>query len=126
MKISKQVIVIRNDIKMGKGKMVSQGAHASTSVLIDRDSQRWWLGESSKEALADWINGTFTKICVFVNSERELLEIYNKAFSANILCSIIKDNGKTVFDGVPTFTAVAIGPDWSDVVDEITKDLKLY
>jgi PTH2 family peptidyl-tRNA hydrolase len=125
MKISKQVIVIRNDLKMGKGKMVSQGAHASTSILIDRDLNFGKISKSSKEALEDWVRGTFTKICVYVNSEKELLEIYNKAKSANLLCSIIRDNGKTEFGGVHTYTAVAIGPDWSEVVDEITKELKL-
>lgn len=73
----------------------------------------------------DWLNGLFTKVCVSVDSEEELVSIYEEAKNKNIPCSIITDSGLTEFNGVPAKTAVAIGPAWSEEVDEITGHLKL-
>lgn len=36
--VSKQVIVMRKDLNMRKGKMIAQGAHASMKVLLDNMS----------------------------------------------------------------------------------------
>ncbi len=36
MSYPKQVIVVRKDLKMRKGKMIAQGAHASMKVFLDR------------------------------------------------------------------------------------------
>jgi peptidyl-tRNA hydrolase len=41
------------------------------------------------------------------------------------MTALIEDNGATEFHGVKTATAVAVGPDWEDRVDAITKDLPL-
>lgn len=111
---------------MRKGKMVAQGAHASTTVIIDMEHQiRLWDTHLKEEPYRKWTNEQFTKICVSVNSEQELLDIYNKAKDAGLLCSLIQDAGHTEFNGVPTYTAVAVGPDYSDIVDTITKGLPL-
>jgi PTH2 family peptidyl-tRNA hydrolase len=72
-----------------------------------------------------WLNDIYTKVCVYVNSEQELLDIYNKAKEANIPCSLIQDCGLTEFGGVPTYTCVAVGPDWNDKINEITGHLPL-
>ena len=77
-------------------------------------------------AQLQWIRSGFTKVCVRVNSEEELLEIEDKAKAAELPCYLIKDSGKTEFDGVPTLTCLAIGPDWSDEIDKVTGALKLY
>lgn len=127
-RISKQVIVVRKDLNMRKGKMVAQGAHASLAALLNymggsRDSRILHIEE--KSALDDWINGSFTKICVSVNSEAELLEIFGKAKEKGLMCSLITDAGHTEFNGVPTKTCCAIGPAWSDEVNEITGKLQL-
>ncbi len=74
--------------------------------------------------MLEWLTGKFTKICVFVNSEQELLDIYNQALVSGIPCSLIKDAGLTEFKE-PTYTAVAIGPDFPDKIDPITKHLPL-
>lgn len=132
---SKQVIVMRTDLNMRKGKMIAQGAHASMKVLLDImrteniDSDH--LGQEKilyiedKSALNDWINGRFTKVCCQVNSEKELLELFEKAKSLGIPAALITDAGLTEFGGVPTNTCIAIGPDWEDKVNEITGHLKL-
>ena len=122
----KQVIIIRRDLKMRTGKAVAQGAHASLKAILDicsktDDTLTLHMDERSKP----WIMGLFKKICVGVNSEQELLEIYANAKSAGLICSIITDSGLTEFNGVPTLTAVAVGPDSSEKIDLITGHLKL-
>lgn len=118
----KQVIVIRNDLNMRKGKMVAQGAHASCSFM----SFKLQSGSPklSKEE-EQWIQGSFAKVCVRVDSEEELLEIYQKAKDAMLTVHLITDSGKTEFNGVPTKTCLAIGPAAVGKIDKITGHLKL-
>lgn len=133
----KQVIVLRKDLNMRKGKMCAQAAHASMAVLLnlgrvelaaDTDpinEEYDFVIRLDHDALFKWIKGAFKKITVSVDTEVELLEIYSKAKDAGLLCSIIKDNGLTEFGGVPTLTAVAIGPAFPEEIDPITSHLKL-
>jgi peptidyl-tRNA hydrolase, PTH2 family len=128
----KQVIVIRKDLNMRKGKMCSQAAHASIAIFFNRfkkvDENNYLISSDANwdwEAVRQWIEGAFTKITLSCNSEEELLELYNKAKEAKLPVSIIYDNGNTEFHGVKTLTAIAIGPDYSDKIDKITGDLSL-
>jgi PTH2 family peptidyl-tRNA hydrolase len=115
----KQVIVLRKDLNMRKGKMVAQGAHASLGAIL-KD------GKLKKSADIDaWLEGRFPKFWVRVDSERDLLDVYNDAQRAGLICSLITDAGLTEFDGVPTKTAVAVGPGIPSEIDKITGDLKL-
>lgn len=131
----KQILVYRRDLKSRTGKIASQCAHASLKVVVDK-LQRisiWSLPYEiiklvikKNDPLYIWLfEGAFTKICVYVNSEEELLEVYNKAKEAGIHCALIQDAGRTEFKGVPTYTCCAIGPDYPDVVDKITGELPL-
>lgn len=133
---SKQVIILRKDLNMRKGKMVAQGAHASMKVILDLmkseissdysdNLEVRTLDLPNESALKDWLNGIFTKVCVSVDSEEELVGIYELAKELSIPCSMIIDAGLTEFGGVPTKTAVAIGPDWEDRINELTRHLKL-
>lgn len=124
----KQVIVIRKDLKMRRGKEVAQGAHASLKVFLDRKTLDCGLNQLAINlwpAAQQWINGQFTKVCVSCDSEEELKQLFQKAEDAGIPASFIVDAGHTEFHGVPTPTAVAIGPWWSDEIDAITGELKL-
>jgi len=124
----KQVIVVRKDLKMRKGKIAAQVAHASLKVFFDRFKKSFFKGLYliwlSKE-MREWKEGAFTKICVSVDSESELYHIRTKAHKADLPFALIVDSGKTEFNGVPTATCVAIGPAQSEKIDKITKDLKL-
>jgi peptidyl-tRNA hydrolase, PTH2 family len=128
----KQVIVMRKDLNMRKGKQIAQGAHASMKVLLDRcsyvgfglDKQMTFLYDKNSD-WDNWLEGKFTKIVVSCDSEEELLELYSKAKSKNLPCSLITDAGLTEFNGVPTNTCIAIGPAKPDIIDEITGHLKL-
>lgn len=122
----KQVIVIRRDLKMRRGKEIAQGAHASMMWLSDR-LRRFNFGSPhlSVEEM-EWLRGSFAKITVQVNSEEELLTILNAAKAKGLTAHLVTDSGKTEFDGVPTNTCCAIGPHEADKIDEITRELKLY
>ena len=131
----KQVIVMRKDLNMRKGKMVAQGSHASVgAILLDRffsfDGDKNLETEDllsipMDEELRQWIEGSFVKICVSVDSEQELDDIHQRALAANLRCCLITDNGTTEFNNVPTKTCLAIGPCESEKIDLITDQLKL-
>ena len=112
----KQVIVIRKDLKMRRGKEAVQCCHASMKVTLDN---------LNHPDVKEWLAGIFTKIVVSVDSEDELFEIYRNAKDAGLICSLIKDAGLTEFDGVPTYTAVAVGPSTNEKVNAITGHLSL-
>lgn len=133
----KQVIVMRKDLHMRRGKEIAQGSHSSMMFLIHaiKDYNTSQAGnefpeDTSEFSLTDiqqqWIDGLFTKVCLQVNSEEELLEIHRKALSVGLESHLIQDAGKTEFGGVPTYTCLAIGPDDSEKIDLITGNLKLY
>ncbi len=127
----KQVIVIRKDLKMRRGKEIAQGSHASMMFIVNRIKQNGrlnagttWDSFSGNERI--WMEGKFTKICLAVDSESQLDELYDRAKSLNIIAHMCVDSGVTEFDGVPTKTCIAIGPDDSEKIDAITGELKLY
>jgi PTH2 family peptidyl-tRNA hydrolase len=127
-KTAKQVIVMRKDLGMRKGKMIAQGAHASLKVLLDAgalDQARATYAIAVTPAIAAWLGGRFTKVCVSVDSEAALEAIVEKARAAGVPCAPIVDAGHTEFHGVPTKTCCAVGPAWSDEVDAITGGLPL-
>jgi len=133
----KQVILWANYLKVRKGKIASQVAHASLKVLLDRmygESKfvRLFPSKKSKtlyfekdDPIDRWVNGSFTKVVLKVDSEEQLLELHNKAKEAGLMTSLIQDSGKTEFNGVPTHTCCAIGPNWSEDIDKITGHLEL-
>ena len=133
----KQVIVMRTDLNMRKGKMIAQGAHASLKAIIDQGSISYdreeGLGGPGRQSLDipitedldGWLNGNFKKICVQVDSEEKLLAIYDKAVDLGLPHALITDNGLTEFNGVPTMTCIAVGPARDDLIDQVTGGLKL-
>ena len=123
----KQVIIMRKDLNMRKGKLVAQGAHASLGAILGLCKTNGdTLILEMDERVKPWLTGRFKKICVYVNSEQELLDIYEQAKAAGLVTSLIQDAGLTEFGGVKTYTAVAVGPDREDRVNAITGNLPLY
>ena len=123
----KQVIVLRTDLNMRKGKMAAQAAHASMKVFFDRkaggDPAR--LEVALWPEAAEWVAGAFTKIVVGCTSQEELLALEAKAREAGLPCALVVDAGATEFHGVPTPTSLAIGPAASAAIDALTGSLKL-
>ena len=118
----KQVIVMRRDLGMRRGKEIAQGAHASMIWLALRIRQP---GYSFTEAERRWLDGAFTKVCVRVDSEEELLSIVRRAQEAGVLVELCVDAGRTEFHGVPTPTCCAVGPDFPELIGPITGHTKL-
>ncbi|MCE4610348.1 MAG: peptidyl-tRNA hydrolase Pth2 [Desulfurococcales archaeon] len=118
----KQVIVLRRDLRMGRGKAAAQAAHASCEAvftILDSGRAEWvrWLEE--------WRRLGQPKIVVRVDSLGELEEVYRSALEMGLPASFIRDAGKTQLEpGTPT--AVAVGPAPAELVDKITGRLKLY
>lgn len=124
----KQVIVIRKDLNMRKGKMCAQAAHASMAALLNAGAYQGdnFMLVLRTEALTRWMKGKFTKIVVSVDSEQELIDIYNKTIDLGIKYhALITDAGATEFNGVPTLTCLAVGPDLAANIDAVTGHLKL-
>lgn len=130
----KQVIVLRKDLHMRKGKMVAQGAHASVDALLtlftkskERTGTTYTLHVQNESMLSYWFDGSYTKICLYVESEEALIELYEQIHKGNpdIPLALIEDMGLTEFHGQITKTAVGIGPYWSDEIDKFTRNLKL-
>lgn len=128
----KQVIVVRTDLAMDKGKAFSQVAHASMKFLADKI--RLSMTDPSVEAVSIdlneperiWLEGKFTKIVLGVANEADLLAIKKNCDEKGIVASLIVDDGTTVFDGVATATCLGIGPDFTETIDSVTGHLKLY
>lgn len=140
-KSPKQVIVLRKDLNMTKGKMVAQGSHASLDVIlslmnggeplknkppiIEDGKYTLKLEVEIGSCLDNWLRGMYTKICVGTQGEEELITIYEQAVAMGLPATLITDSGLTMFHGVKTKTAVAIGPASCDDIDLITGHLKL-
>jgi peptidyl-tRNA hydrolase, PTH2 family len=126
----KQVIVIRRDLGMRRGKEIAQGAHAAMKWLAVRLRDHFIMNGDIDlmftPAQEAWIIGTFRKIVCQVETEAELHLLKSAADAAGVEAHIITDAGATEFGGVPTITAIAIGPDYDDTINEITSHLKLY
>ena len=119
---------------MRKGKIVAQGAHASLQSILAEAMQLAHAGEEAvgialgfakRPELQAWLKAGTPKICVYVESENDLLALYEKAKDAKLMSSLIRDSGKTEFSGEPTYTAVAIGPGETEKIDAITQGLPL-
>lgn len=129
----KQVIIIRKDLNMRKGKMIAQACHASMKVILDLMRTDNFPNKFTEKILAYkensplqmWLDGLFTKICLGCDSEEELLKYYELSKSKGIICALITDSGLTEFHNKPTNTCIAIGPYYSEDIDEITGHLKL-
>ena len=125
---AKQVIVMRKDLNMRKGKMIAQGAHASLRVILQAGSanpEKTTYSIQMTEPMAAWMTGRFMKIAVSVDSEAALDAIVEKARAAGVPVALITDAGMTEFHGVPTKTCCAVGPAWAEDVDAITGGLPL-
>ncbi len=126
----KQVILIRKDLKMRRGKEIAQGSHASNAFLIDRIVNGFGAGAlvvmTLDKAEKAWIENGMAKVCLQVTSEEQLVECHVRAQALGLRSHLIRDSGRTEFAGAPTLTACAIGPDDAEKIDRVTGDLALY
>ena len=123
----KQVIVVRRDLNMRKGKIASQVAHASQAWLFaNNESNRvdeLKIKLTSSEAM--WLTGSHAKVVTYVDSEDELRDLMFHAEIKGVQFHPIIDEGRTEFHGQSTLTCCAFGPDDEESINEITGKLKL-
>lgn len=121
----KQVLLYRRDLQMRKGKIAAQCAHASVGVLLRPALRAHAPGTNplpvalSPEA-EHWLREGAAKIVLSVEDEEALVKAYRLAVDAGLPAILIMDAGHTEFKGVPTRTAVAIGPAAVAAIDAIT------
>lgn len=143
---AKQMIVMRRDLKMRKGKIAAQAGHACVEatlmalaregrldevhVLRDEDGAPSWVAldhpESDHTPLSDWFDAGVAKVCVYVDSEEELLDLAAKGRELGFIVALIRDAGFTEFHGEPTYTCLAFEPLSAEEIDPLTGKLPLY
>ncbi|WP_276954832.1 aminoacyl-tRNA hydrolase [Methanobrevibacter woesei] len=110
----KQVMVVRNDLKMGKGKIAAQCCHGSLGAYK----------KTNPEKILKWENEAYAKVVCKVNSLEELLELKKQAIINKVSYYLVVDAGRTQVP-TSTTTVLALGPDEDEILDKITGDLKL-
>ncbi len=147
-KVKQVIVVIKEYADKYRGKMMAQVCHASLGSLLKMFQKekcefvsggafepgqphfRYSVEFNEGSCLDEWLNGIFTKVVLYVETEAELLELVKKLedetiFPYPIPHALITDSGLTVFHEQPTITCLGIGPWNSDEIDKVTKDLKV-
>ena len=139
---SKQMIVMRRDLKMRKGKIAAQAGHACVEAVLMALAREGRLGEvrvtpdqswiyledegAPAAPLSDWFDAGVAKVCVYVDSEEELLDLAVRGRELGFAVALVRDAGHTEFHGEPTYTCLAFEPLAAEQIDPLTGDLPLY
>eukprot|EP00088_Acartia_fossae_P046801 TRINITY_DN5064_c0_g2_i2.p1 TRINITY_DN5064_c0_g2~~TRINITY_DN5064_c0_g2_i2.p1 ORF type:complete len:180 (-),score=13.60 TRINITY_DN5064_c0_g2_i2:432-971(-) len=115
---TKMVLVVRNDLKMGKGKAAAQCSHATLAAY--KQARR-----KNPDVLRVWECNGQPKITLKCDSEDELMTMLAQARSLNLVSAVIADAGRTQIEP-GSKTVLAIGPAPISVIDQVTGKLKLY
>ena len=113
----KMVFVVNHELKMGKGKIAAQVAHAAVKATLA-------CGEQDPSLLDAWFKTGQKKICVKGDSAHHLDQLSSDAKKNGILVNKIHDAGHTQIPA-GSFTVLALGPCRDEDVEIITGDLKL-
>jgi len=113
----KQVIAVRRDLDMGKGKVAVQVAHAAVSAgeMARRRFAEWWDA---------WLREGQCKVVVRVDSLEEILQLERKSKELQLPFALITDRGLTQIEPGTT-TCLGIGPAPSAIMDSLTGTLSL-
>ena len=110
----KQVIIMRADLNLPKGKMAAQSAHASVEAVLKAD----------KETISVWRRNGSKKIVLKVSDKESVYKYIQEAKDLGLCTSIITDAGKTTI-APGTLTCGAIGPADESIIDRITGKLPM-
>jgi PTH2 family peptidyl-tRNA hydrolase len=109
----KQVILVREDLKLPKGKLAVQCSHASVDCIF----------KTNKNIIEKWKTEGAKKVILKVKDKKELLKYKKEAEKNNLNTTLIKDAGKTLLKP-GTMTCLGIGPDKEEKIDKVTGSLK--
>ena len=110
----KQVIIVDASLKLPKGKVAAQVAHAAVAAFLEAD-------EPTRQA---WLADGMPKVVLQTEDAARLLRLQELAEQKHIPNRLITDAGRTVLP-VGTVTCLGLGPATDEAIDEITGDLKL-
>lgn len=110
----KQVILLRQDLKLPLGKASSQVAHASVDATL----------KSDKKIVDLWKKEGGKKVVLKVKDEEELFKYKQTAEELGLKTALIKDAGHTVVES-GTITCLGIGPDLEDKIDKVSGKLTM-
>lgn len=113
----KMILVVRNDLKMGKGKIGAQCGHAAVGAYQK-------AVQKSPDLLRRWEDSGCAKVAVKVENEAEMMGILRAARERNLNTCLIRDAGRTQIEP-NSKTVLAIGPALCRQIDEVTGHLKL-
>lgn len=114
----KMVLVVRNDLKMGKGKVAAQCSHATLGCFQK-------ACEQAPEAVDTWFTCGQAKVVCKCESADDLEELRLQAKRKGLTTCLIRDAGRTQIEP-GSKTVLGIGPAPSKAINEVTKHLKLY
>lgn len=114
----KMILVVRNDLKMGKGKVAAQCSHAAVAAY--KQVQR-----RNPELLKQWEYCGQPKVVVKAPDEDTLINLLGQAREVGLTVSLIQDAGRTQI-APGSRTVLGVGPGPADLIDRVTGDLKLY
>ena len=110
----KQIVLVRSDLKLPKGKLGAQAAHAAVEAVL----------KSDKTKVGKWRNLGAKKVILKVKDKKELLTYKIKAEEVGLVTALITDAGKTVI-APGTITCLGIGPDSEEKIDKVSGKLKI-
>ncbi|XP_059612111.1 probable peptidyl-tRNA hydrolase 2 [Phlebotomus argentipes] len=113
----KMILVVRNDLKMGKGKIAAQCGHAAVGAFQTAMKR-------VPHIVRRWENSGCAKIAVKVETEEEMMHLRRKADSMRLTTCLIRDAGRTQIEP-NSKTVLAIGPAPCHEVDQVTGHLRL-
>ncbi|MGM5487780.1 MAG: peptidyl-tRNA hydrolase Pth2 [Nanobdellota archaeon] len=113
----KQVILVRMDLKLPKGKLAAQVGHACVEATLKGIKHQ-------RDTVSSWHKEGMKKVVLKVVDEREMLSYMQQAKDEGIMTALITDAGRTIVEP-GTRTCLAIGPGEEEKIDRITKKLSL-
>ena len=110
----KQVIVVNKSLGMSQGKLAAQVDHASILSML----------EANEGVVCGWLDNSYPKIVLQVETTQDLLDLQEKANDLNIPSALVIDEGRTELSN-GAITCLGIGPSTKAIIDEVTGELRL-
>jgi peptidyl-tRNA hydrolase len=110
----KQVIVVNRSLALPKGKLAAQVAHAAVGAFV----------AATEQAQLAWLQVGMPKIVVYATDTDTLVQLEARAHEQQIPACLVHDAGRTVLPS-GTITCLGLGPAPADILDPLTRELRL-
>jgi peptidyl-tRNA hydrolase len=110
----KQVIVVNESLRLPRGKLAAQVAHASVAALLSTEP----------DDIRRWLEVGMPKVVLRGDDDAHLATLEQRAADAKLPVALIRDAGHTVV-AAGTVTCLGIGPAGDEAIDALTGELRL-